>query len=103
MSSVRPSTLFKQIKFQAKTMFATGETVGLAEWIIISFMQYHLTDKERNPDAELDSHAPMDTEQQRMKVLEKYKNGILREARENIVFRERVIELVKECRKLGIF
>ena len=24
----------KQIKFQAKTMFAAGETVGLAEWII---------------------------------------------------------------------
>ena len=24
----------KQNKFQAKTMFATGETVGLAEWII---------------------------------------------------------------------
>ena len=25
----------KQNKFQAKTMFATGETVGLAEWIIV--------------------------------------------------------------------
>ena len=25
---------FSQNKFQAKTMFATGETVGLAEWII---------------------------------------------------------------------
>ena len=24
----------KQKKFQAKTMFTTGETVGLAEWII---------------------------------------------------------------------
>ena len=34
--SVRPSVpnFSKQIKFQAKTMFATGETVGLAEWII---------------------------------------------------------------------
>ena len=31
--SVRPSPLSKQNKFQAKTMFATGETVGLAEWI----------------------------------------------------------------------
>ena len=32
---VRPSPLFtKQNKFQAKTMFATGEAVGLAEWII---------------------------------------------------------------------
>ena len=27
-------THFSQNKFQAKTMFATGETVGLAEWII---------------------------------------------------------------------
>ena len=26
--------LAKQTKFQAKTMFTTGETVGLAEWII---------------------------------------------------------------------
>ena len=26
--------LAKQNKFKAKTMFATGETVGLAEWII---------------------------------------------------------------------
>ena len=26
--------LAKQNKFQAKTMFTTGETVGLAEWII---------------------------------------------------------------------
>ena len=26
--------LAEQNKFQAKTMFATGETVGLAEWII---------------------------------------------------------------------
>ena len=35
-SSVRPSPLFKfkQNKFQAETMFATGETMGLAEWII---------------------------------------------------------------------
>ena len=34
--SVCPSPLFKikQNKFQAKTMFTTGETVGLAEWII---------------------------------------------------------------------
>ena len=33
--SVRPSPLFtKQNKFQANTMFATDETVGLAEWII---------------------------------------------------------------------
>ena len=31
--SVRPH-FSKQNKFQAKTMFATGETVGLAEWII---------------------------------------------------------------------
>ena len=34
---VRPSTrphFSKQNKFHAKTMFATGETVGLAEWII---------------------------------------------------------------------
>ena len=32
---VRPSPLFtKRNKLQAKTMFATGETVGLAEWII---------------------------------------------------------------------
>ena len=34
---VRPSIhphFSKQNKFQAKTMFATGETVGLAEWII---------------------------------------------------------------------
>ena len=30
--SVRPH--FSQNKFQTKTMFATGETVGLAEWII---------------------------------------------------------------------
>ena len=37
MSSVRPSVRLhfsKQIKFKAKTIFATGETVGLAEWII---------------------------------------------------------------------
>ena len=33
MSSVRPH-FSKQNKFKAKTMFATGETVGLAEWII---------------------------------------------------------------------
>ena len=35
--SVRPSdfqNLAKQNKFQSKTMFTTGETVGLAEWII---------------------------------------------------------------------
>ena len=32
-SSVRPSPL-SQNKFQVKTMFATYETVGLAEWII---------------------------------------------------------------------
>ena len=32
--SVRPSPLFKQNKFQAKTMFATAETEGLAQWII---------------------------------------------------------------------
>ena len=35
--SVRPYVrphFSKQNKFQAKTMFATGETVGLAEWII---------------------------------------------------------------------
>ena len=32
-SSVRPH-ISKQNKFQAKTMLATGETVGLAEWII---------------------------------------------------------------------
>ena len=36
---VRPSVptfqnLAKQNKFQAKTMFTTGKTVGLAEWII---------------------------------------------------------------------
>ena len=31
--SVRPH-FSKQNKFQVKTMFATGETVGLAEWII---------------------------------------------------------------------
>ena len=31
--NVRPH-LLKQNKFQAKTMFTTGETVGLAEWII---------------------------------------------------------------------
>ena len=38
MLSVRTSQLFqnpsKQNKFQAKTLFTTGETVGLAEWII---------------------------------------------------------------------
>ena len=37
MSSVRKSVrphFSKQNKFQAKKMFATGETVGLAEWII---------------------------------------------------------------------
>ena len=37
MSSVRPSVrphFSKQNKFQAKTMFATGETLSLAEWII---------------------------------------------------------------------
>ena len=33
-SSERPSPLFKAIQIQAKTMFATGEAVGLAEWII---------------------------------------------------------------------
>ena len=32
-TSVRPH-FSKQNQFQAKTMFATGETVGLAEWII---------------------------------------------------------------------
>ena len=32
--SVRPSPLSKQYIFQTKTMFATGETVSLAEWII---------------------------------------------------------------------
>ena len=35
--SVRPSVhphFSKQNKFQTKTMFTTGETVGLAEWII---------------------------------------------------------------------
>ena len=32
-SSVRPH-FSKQNKFQAKAMFATGETVDLAEWII---------------------------------------------------------------------
>ena len=36
--SVRPSPSFqnlaKQNRFQAKTMFVIGETVGLAEWII---------------------------------------------------------------------
>ena len=32
-SSVRPHFL-KQNKFQVKTMFAIGKTVGLAEWII---------------------------------------------------------------------
>ena len=34
--SVRPSipTFHKTKQFQAKTMFATGETVGPAEWII---------------------------------------------------------------------
>ena len=35
--SVRPSVRLhfsKQNKFQAKTMFAPGETAGLAEWII---------------------------------------------------------------------
>ena len=34
---VRPTTfqnIAKQNKFQAKTMFTTGENVGLAEWII---------------------------------------------------------------------
>ena len=35
---VRPSPIFKNLgkqnEFQAKTMFSTGETVGLAEWII---------------------------------------------------------------------
>ena len=31
---VRPSPLFKQNKILMKTRFATGETVGLAEWII---------------------------------------------------------------------
>ena len=33
-SYVCPSHFSKQNKFQAKTMFITGETVGLAEWII---------------------------------------------------------------------
>ena len=32
--SVRPQFSKKPNKFPAKTMFATGETVGLAEWII---------------------------------------------------------------------
>ena len=33
--SVRPfQNLAKQNIFQAKTMFTTGETVGLADWII---------------------------------------------------------------------
>ena len=34
MLSVRPSPLFKQNKFQVKTIFTTGEIVGLYEWII---------------------------------------------------------------------
>ena len=35
MLSVRPSALFKSRKTkQQKTMFATGVTMGLAEWII---------------------------------------------------------------------
>ena len=32
--SVRASPLFKTKQISSETMFATGETVGLAEWII---------------------------------------------------------------------
>ena len=38
---VRPH-FSKQNKFQGKTMFATGETVGLAEWIIDVPLIYRL-------------------------------------------------------------
>ena len=43
MLSVTFQNIAKQNNFQAKTMFTTGETVGLAEWIIVDTYLVFLT------------------------------------------------------------
>ena len=45
----------------------------------------------------------METEEQRNTVMEKFENGILKEARVNKVLRERIVGLVYECHRMGIF